>query len=406
MEDERNVKVVSMLRTTENKIYRQGIDNSKELEQGFPGRVEELFGFQGIILGTVEIGYFTPAQQELIRQFVDRRGGGLLFLGGRASLSDGGYAASALTDLVPVMLPDKKGTFHREQVKAEIAPAGLDNLICRLAEDPGKNQEIWKNLPNLADYQEVGGLKAGAAVLAEVNAPGRRMPLLAIQSYGRGRTAVLATGGTWRWQMLQPLEDQSHEMFWQQLLRWLVQDTPGPVVASTPKPMLFDDGRVHLTADVRDKNYLPMADAIVEARIIGPEGISAQVEMTPDTVTPGIYAADWNAEKPGSYLTEVTARRGSEDVGRDVMTFQRQDGVAENFRTSQNRDLLEKLAQQTGGRYWKPNELGKLSEEIAYSEAGITVRETKELWSMPVVLLALLVMRAAEWLMRRKWGVV
>ena len=61
------------------------------MKNGFPTKVEDLFDFQGLILGTIEANYFTPAQQELIQQFVDRRGGGLLFLGGRVSLADGGY---------------------------------------------------------------------------------------------------------------------------------------------------------------------------------------------------------------------------------------------------------------------------------------------------------------------------
>ena len=39
---------------------------------------------------------------------------------------------------------------------------------------------------------------------------------------------MFATSGTWRWQMSQPLEDKSHEMFWQQMLRWLVSGTYGP----------------------------------------------------------------------------------------------------------------------------------------------------------------------------------
>ncbi len=43
--------------------------------------------YQGLIIGGVEANYFTPAQQQLIRDFVDRRGGGLLFIGGRATLS-------------------------------------------------------------------------------------------------------------------------------------------------------------------------------------------------------------------------------------------------------------------------------------------------------------------------------
>jgi hypothetical protein len=93
-------------------------------------------------------------------------------------------------------------------------------------------------------------------------------------------------------------------------------------------------------------------------------------------------------------------------VGRDVLTFQRMDGVAENFHTEQNRELLEKLSSETGGRYWKPQELSKLPSEISYSEAGISVRDTKDLWNMPVIFLLILLLRSSEWLLRRKWGVV
>src|ERR1700733_10433745 len=59
-DDDKTVQIVSMLRTTENKIYRQGIDDPKELADGFPVRPEDLFGYSGIIIGSVEAGYFTP----------------------------------------------------------------------------------------------------------------------------------------------------------------------------------------------------------------------------------------------------------------------------------------------------------------------------------------------------------
>jgi len=80
--------------------------------------------------------------------------------------------------------------------------------------------------------------------------------------------------------------------------------------------------------------------------------------------------------------------------------------VAENFHTSQNRELLEKLSDQTGGRYYKPEDASKLASDITYSEAGITARETRDLWDMPIVFLLALGIRASEWLLRRKWGVV
>jgi uncharacterized membrane protein len=405
-QDDRLLSIVSMLRTSENKIYRQGIEDPKELADGFPSRAEDLFPYQAIIVGSVEANYFTAAQKELIQQFVDRRGGGLLFLGGRASLGDGGWAASSLADLLPVTLPNKKGTFHRDPATVSLTAAGADNIITRLVEDPAANVERWKKLPYLMDYQEPGTPKPGAVVLAEMTAAGRKMPLLITENYGRGRTAVLATGGTWRWQMSQPLGDTTHEEFWQQLLRWLVMDTPGHVVASVPSQMLLDDGRVQFSADVRDKNYLPAADAHVEAHILGPGGSAAQIEMTPDPNTPGIFHAEWTADQTGSYLTEVIATRDKDELGRDVLTFARMDGVAENFHTEQNRDLLEKLSAETGGRYWTPQDVSKLPGEISYSEAGITVRDAKELWNMPIVFFLLLLLPSAEWLLRRKWGVV
>jgi uncharacterized membrane protein len=409
-DDDRIVKVVSMLRTTENKLYWQGwqgIETQQTMASGFPATAEALFKYHAIILGSVEASYFTAGQQDLIKQFVDRRGGGLLMLGGgRYALTEGGWAASPLAEIFPVTLPTAKGTFQREPATAELTPAGADSMITRLAEDSAQNADRWKKLPYMMNYQDPGKVKLGAATLLNMSINNRKMPLLITQNYGRGRTAVLATGGTWRWQMSMPVEDQSHESFWRQLLRWMVTDTPGQIISSVPSQMLFDDGRVQISADVRGKDYVPAPDARVEAHILGPDGIAAQVEMVPDPNTPGVFRADWNAEKPGSYMAEITAKRGEEELGRDVLNFQRMDGVAENFHTEQNRTLLEQLAQQTGGRYWRPQELSRLPNEISYSEAGITIRDTKELWNMPALFLLILLLRSSEWLLRRKWGIV
>lgn len=407
VEEDRNVHLVTMLRTSQNKIYRQGIENPSELEHGFPARIDEMFAYEGLIIGSVDLPYFTAAQQELIRQFADRRGGGVLFLAGRDALSEGGWAQSSLAEILPVTLPTRTGTFQRDPAQVELTQPGMESLICRIDEDAAKNAERWKKLPHLANYQDVGHPKPGALVLAEFSPGGRgKYPFLVTQNYGRGRTAVLATAGTWRWHMHLPLEDKSHATFWTQLLRWLVSDTPGRVTASTPRQLLADEGRLVLTAEVRDKSYLPAPDAQVEARILGPEGIADLIELQPDPHTPGVYAAEWNAVKPGTYVAEIVSFRGEEELGRDVLTFLRQNGVAENFRTSMNRTLLERLSHQTGGRFWTPGDLSKLTDEISYSEAGLTVRETKDLWDMPVVFLVLLLLRGAEWILRRRWGVV
>ncbi len=274
-------------------------------------------------------------------------------------------------------------------------------------DDPQANAAHWQRMPQLADYQEAGDPKPGATVLLNVIPTGKRpLPLLIVENYGRGRTALFATGGSWRWKMWTDHADKTHPAFWQQMFRYLVTDTPSQITATPSSPIISDSQRVQIAVQVRDKEFKPANNAQVQARFMGPEGSSATVSLSPKPLEEGVYSGEWTAEKPGTYVAEVLAGREQDSFGSSVITFRREDGVAENFHTSQNRELLEKLSQQTGGRYYKPAEASKLGEEISYSEAGITTRETRDLWNMPIVFLLALAIPACEWLLRRNWGVV
>ena len=105
-------------------------------------------------------------------------------------------------------------------------------------------------------------------------------------------------------------------------------------------------------------------------------------------------------------MAEVAAREDKTEVGRDTLTFRREDGVAENFGAAQNKDLLEKLSSDTSGNYYTPAKSKRLPPEIAVSEAGITAHDNLDIWDMPILFLLALLIRGGEWLLRRKWGVV
>ena len=70
---------------------------------GFPKTREELFAYRGLMLGSVEAGAFTGDQLRMIGEFVERRGGGLLVLGGPRSFAEGGYAGTPVADALPVV---------------------------------------------------------------------------------------------------------------------------------------------------------------------------------------------------------------------------------------------------------------------------------------------------------------
>ena len=99
-----NLIVTSLMRTADNKHMRQGVDGPDELVAGFPKTREELFAYRALIIGSLEAAAFTGDQLRMIAEFVDRRGGGLLMLGGPRAFAEGGYAGTAVADVLPVVL--------------------------------------------------------------------------------------------------------------------------------------------------------------------------------------------------------------------------------------------------------------------------------------------------------------
>ena len=77
---------------------------------------------------------------------------------------------------------------------------------------------------------------------------------------------------------------------------------------------------------------------------------------------------------------------------------------SEYFGSQLNESLLERIANETGGRYYTPETVASLPEDLSITGRGSTIIEEKDLWDMPILLLLLLSMMAAEWLYRRRKG--
>ena len=79
-------------------------------------------------------------------------------------------------------------------------------------------------------------------------------------------------------------------------------------------------------------------------------------------------------------------------------------GDAEYFDAAMRAPLLKRIAEDTGGRFFTPANAASLPEAISYSGRGVTVVEERELWDMPIILIALLGLLGAEWGFRRVRG--
>jgi len=405
-EEDHNLRLVSLLRTSENKFYRQGIENAQELAEGLPAR-KELFRYEGLILGSIQASFFSPQQQEAIYAFVSRRGGGLMFLGGRYALSDGGYQTSSLADLLPVHLrgAGSSGSLRRAPAKFQLTPRGWDRL--QLSDDEKVNRQTWEKLPPLGNYQVTGEPKSGAVVLADaVPQDGRHYPVLLSQRFGRGRSILFATDASWRWRMEADHANHSHEVFWRQVVHSLIQETPPQVLISTQKSLYLDEQRVRLMAQVYDEDFQPVNAAAAVATIYSPDGTTHELPLPPSLEEDGAFRAEWEAAAPGVYRVELVARLGDKELGRSNTYFQRADGQSEFFSAEQNVPLLKRLAEQTGGKYYPIEQAAALPEQLTYSPAGISAPEVRDLWDMPAWFLLIFLLKGTEWVLRKRWRTI
>ena len=403
--EDRALRLASLVRTTPNKHYRQGVSSPDELREGFPSSAEDLFSYEALVIGSFEASSLNAEQHRLLTEYVDRRGGSVLMLAGRFGLAAGGWQNAALAQTLPVRLPTgESGQFVQRAARVALTPYGADSAVTRLDADATRNAARWRDLPPLADYQNLGQLKPGAIVLMNAVPARGRSPLLAWQRYGQGATFVFGSASTVRWQMHMPPEDQSHETFWRQLLHALVAQAPAQVSISSEYPTYDDERTVRLVAEIRNARFEPLDDAQVEVLIAPERAASFSLPMHASGQNDGRYVATIDAESTGIYRATMTARRGEEEIGRAVTHIIRNDGVAEQFATYQHRAVLERIAEMTGGRYWRLDELSGLAAAIPYSKAGVIERLTLDLWNLPIVFLFLLALKIAEWLLRLKWG--
>jgi hypothetical protein len=292
-------------------------------------------------------------------------------------------------------------------VRVEPTRAGLAHPAAQIAGGEAESAERWRTMPQLSIANRLGALKPGATeLLLGRTEGGREQPVLAWHRYGRGQAIVLGVQDTWHWQMSPdiPLEDTSHEMFWRQLLRWLVNGVPDQVAITVPQDGAAPGEPVRLLAEVGDEAWLRLNSSHVTATISLPSGGETEVPLEWTIDRDGEYRATWLPEETGLHTVTVRATHVGDTLFSRPASFAIAESRSEYFGANMNRPLLERIARETGGRFYTEDNLATLPEDLAVTGRGATIIEEKDLWDMPIVLLLLLGFVCAEWLYRRGKG--
>ncbi len=413
--------VSCLIRTAEGKFYRVDVADAGELAGGFPDTREELFGYDGVILGSVEASFFSQDQLNMLRDFVSQRGGGLLTLGGTSAFGEGGYRDTPLAEVLPLALPegasapadagDRPVPAAFRELSVLPTRAGSLHPVARLDPDPLANADLYRNLPALSAVNRLGRPKPGATVLLEgLGASEEPEAVLLVQRFGRGRSASLTVQDLWVWQMDAsiPLEDETHEVLSRRLLRWLASEAPRRLeVSATPAKSLVGE-RVTLRARVEDERFLAVNDALVEAEVTGPDGVISGVPLRWTGQGDGEYSGVYVPTGSGTHQVEI--RAGGAGLGeeseapRAATLFEAGVVDDEFFDAEADPEVLARIAEATGGRLFEPDEAEELLTDLSLAESGTTVVERRELWNVPAVFLLLFGLLAADWGVRHARG--
>lgn len=388
-------------------LLRLGTVDEEELRDGFPLSADRLFRYHAVVLDDVEAEYFSVDQLDLLRDFVSRRGGGLLMLGGQESFSRGGYDRTPVGELLPVHVTGVPPVSGGTEFRLSLTREGWVQPWMRLRETESAERGRLEEMPPFRVLNPVRGIKPGATVLARVTgADGRTLPALVAQRFGKGRAAAVLVGDLWRWGLRRPaVEENDQAKAWRQTLRWLVADVPRRVETGAHVQPGVPGAPVRLAVRVRDEEYQPLDNATVALEVTAPDGSTVELRAEASTKEAGLYEAVHASRQIGAYRARVTVQGpdGSE-VGESAAGWTADPSVSEYRELVPDRAGLENLARRSGGELVRADDLDDFVAGLPDRKIPITDPWTYPLWHHWSVLIFALLCLCGEWALRRWKG--
>ncbi|MEX0737732.1 MAG: hypothetical protein WD071_00155 [Pseudohongiella sp.] len=417
-EGDESLRLASYLQTGPGRFYRQGVNSPTELSDGFPDTAEDLYQYQAVIMGDISRDFFNGGQLTLLQDFVAERGGGLLIAG----MLDDAFTETVLGDILPVtpvrseVLPTfLQGGIRRgshatgELYSPRLTSAGEFSPMLRLDSDDAVNRRMWGEMPALQGVYITGRPKPGASVLMEhpvLQYQNQAVPVLATQRYGSGRSMALTTASTWRWQMLMPSDDDSHQRIWRQSLRWLAQGALERVTINFDRPFYNQGDEVNVSATVLDAEYEPDNNASLYLQRTDPLGEVNDVAMDWDIDEDGVYRSRFTADAEGIYrvLVDVASAAGTGMETGKQAAFVVTPSLREFNNAGLDSGMLGRIAEASGGRYYALPQIRQLVDDIEHVPGAYSQEVQEDLWDKPFLLMLLIALMSLDWMARRYRG--
>jgi len=404
--------------------YAQGALHHKDVAEGLPAQEADLDRYDVVILGDIPRSYFRAGgdvgetRMQRLVDFVSRRGGGLVTLGGQSAYAAGQYQGSALASVLPFVVEPTDKPQAPRPFRLIATPIGLSHPVMQLAWEPAANRDAWFDLPTLDGCNRVARIKPGASLLAVREASDTddsssssrithhaSLPVLAVQNVGKGKALSLAADTTWRWEMQRPPEGEDHfRRFWGNVVRFMA---PDPRIApNSPQILRYQSRsavgeRITLATRLVDAVYKPIREADLVVKVTSPSGRLTRIYPRDGRDAPGVYEYSIALDEPGAWRVETAY--GDKATSEEIVAGESDEELDD---PRARPDAMAEFAKATGGRASTPQEAEALVEGLRIAPRRFSQTVAVALWNLPATMLLMVGLVAIDCFIRKRRGMV
>ena len=387
--------------------------------------------YDGVVVGASPNSLLSASESALLSAWVERRGGGLIVLGGNGFNGSVAARGGRLSPLLPAEAITQSSAEGAPQVgqgrplevesqRGKFSLASTEEGAAALAGYLNASDRTSQSLLT-GQGMRLGALRPGATVLAVAGRPNDEStnengePLIAAMNYGAGRTLIFAPADSWRMRTsASGEEDRTGGQFnalWQGIVLWAsARAKPAAeLVLSDESPIEGSDVIVEIR--VRDASFSPARIEKINAQLqaVGedlettPPSGSREVPFAPDPNDPSVWRARLHLNERGRLMLQADYVAAGK-TGNVEKQFAVVGGGWREPGTSN--DTLRRAARAAGGDFIGPSEIDAFLQRLSVPRTtGELVHNKWELrswWPLAIFIPFLL---SAEWFLRRWWRI-
>ncbi|VAX41899.1 hypothetical protein MNBD_PLANCTO02-2705 [hydrothermal vent metagenome] len=385
------------------------VEDGTALEH-FPIKREDLFRYDVIIMGDINLEYLSAGVLKNLRDFVRESGGGLISIAGMY-FNPMTYRETLLEVMLPIELsgvkkPDLDATITESFQPKMTIEGRKGSAIFRFVESEEESKKIWDELPGFYWLLECSQLKPGAVTFVEhPSAKGlqRHLPVICMQRFGAGKVIFHATDELWRWRFR--TEDLYYGRYWIQAIRYLSRSKllgKDRGAELTVGRSLYQRGEtIHLRLRFLDERKTPTQKNAVKVVLEGSHHIQRKLTLKPLAEAPNVFEGRIEPLPEGSYHAWVVSPLFQS--APPAVDFRVEAPVQELQTRRLDKQELTETARITHGRYYSIAEAPQLPDRLPIGQP-VPLESTApiSLWNRWELLLLFTTLLLTEWLLRKR----